>query len=166
MNVYSLLKYELVKGDVRIRRPRVRLIDQEERFETIEKGLLLLTKCTTDWEIQVIEWKNILEIILAGIPDKIDNNITIRSKKLLLEAKKYLSIRARATSWGLIQKGVLTLMEELNISRRIGRTLIQCIYKLLKPKPLNKIVQNGINWNEAMKTKPANHKFDQNGTIC
>ena len=136
------------------------LTDEEDRLETIEKGLMLLTKLTTDWSIQTTEWKKLLEIIIVGIPDKI-NGETIKSKELLEKAKIYLSVRSRAKSWSLIQIAVHILLAELPVNRYIGITLIKSIYKTLKPKEHKETRKNGMNWRTESTKRPKKHTFQQ-----
>ena len=161
ITVDNLLEGPLLTGNEDLKRPMFgRIQDQEERFEIIEKGLLLLTKFTTDWEIQAVEWKKVLELILYGIPDGINNHHRLRSKIQLKKAKQYMTQRPRGKTWSIIQLSIKDLMEEVPICRKIGRDLIKQIYTLLKPKTLAKAIQNGIVWQDAMIERPSNYKFD------
>ena len=158
-SINDILLDKVLTGREEISPPKFAKIEQQdERLDIIEKGLLLLTKLTTDWEIQAIEWKKILEIIIYGIPDKV-KGIKIKSKETLVKIKNYITVRPRGRTWSLIQIGVHELSNELPVCRKIGCDLIKAIFKTLKSKPLDNVVKNGINWQVAMNEKPKNFHF-------
>ena len=155
MSIDCLFDGELLTGSEALPKPRfVKLNDQDERVETIEKGLLILTKLTTDWEIQAIEWRKVLEIIISGIPDGINKCHQIESKVLLRKAKQYMAQRPRGRTWHEIQLGIRQLLIEIPVCRKIGNGLIKAIFNLLKQKTLRQVIQNGVNWHQSMWEKP------------
>ena len=61
------------------------LSTESNRYEitnTIRKGLIMLTKMVTDWHINVLEWKKIIQIILDTLPNEDIHRTSVVSKKV------------------------------------------------------------------------------------
>jgi len=53
-----------------------------EITNTIRKGIIMMTKMVTDWHINVLEWKKLIQIILDTLPNEDIHHATVISKKV------------------------------------------------------------------------------------
>ena len=51
--------------------PQLVLFELEEKLGSTEKGLHLLAAMTTDWDIQAIEFKKLIQLVKEGLPKSV-----------------------------------------------------------------------------------------------
>ena len=147
------LKIGLRKLDVNDR------VDMENRLASVERGILILTKLTSDWDFNLIELKKIIQIVKESLPRGIGRK-TVQSKIHFESIHRRMSVRNRASNWVEIQHATWRLMNEFPALETTGRNLMQSIVKNLKIRSRQDNSLNGLNWKSQMSRRLG--KWDEN----
>lgn len=134
-------------------------VEIEEKLGSASKGMLLLSTITTDWDVQEVELKKLLQLVKENIP----KSIGIKSSKgraLFDTAHAWVGRNSRAKTWRLIQNAAWETSQEFKETEECGRKLIMKIKQLLKPKKKEEANVNGMSWEACLSEKPP--KWDKN----
>ena len=158
----ELRKYPLLTGNEKLSNdPRVKInhlsfthqVELESKLGSAAKGLLLLSTMTTDWDIQEIEFKKLIQLVKENIPKSIGIRV-IQGRTLFDTIHAWISRNSRAKSWRLIQAATWETIKDFKELEGPGRKLIRKIKQLLKPRRKENTIKNGLDWEKCLCEKP------------
>ena len=109
----------------------------------------MLTKLTSDWDFNLLEFKKLVQIVKEALPRSI-NNKTVESKTLLEGIHRRLSQRTRVANWIEIQHATWCIMNEFPDLENSGRDLMRAIVNNVKNRSDKEGRKNGLKWKDQM----------------
>ena len=127
----------------------------KDRKKTIENGLKMLRTLTEDVAVGISELRATLDIIIYGLPDKVNQDQT-ESRRRFIEAYNYAYKGKRGETWLKIANAIMCLISEFPIERTLARDVVRKIGYLISPRPFK--TQNEY-WYIQLSTKFSVSKF-------
>ena len=137
---------------------RFELFELNAKLGSTEKGLYLLASMVTDWDIQTIEFKKLIQLVKEGIPKSVAGKPG-KSRGMFDSIHAWITRNMRAKTWLLVQQAAWEAMQEFPSLEIAARQLIKKIQQLLKKKTKKQAFKHGLDWKYNLCSKPT--KWDE-----
>ena len=128
-------------------------VELESKLGSAQKGMLLLASMTTDWDVQTLELKKLIQLVKEGIPKSIGIKRS-QGRAKFDSAHAWVTRNSRAKTWLAIQNATWETCQEFPETSNAARTLIKRIKQLLEPRDKQDSQKNGLSWVSCLIEKP------------